>query len=93
MFLHVIKANYISDYKVEIFFNDGKKGVADLSDTLYGEIFEPLKNVSYFKNFKIEGHTLSWPNGADLAPEYLYFKAFKKDSLLREQFKKWGYTK
>jgi hypothetical protein len=91
MFLHVTKANYISDYKVEVFFNNGKNGVADLSDALYGEVFEPLQDVFYFKNFKLEGHTLSWPNGADLAPEYLYFQAFKNDSALQEKFKKWGY--
>jgi len=35
--------------------------------------------------------TIIWANGADLAPEYIYFKAFKDDPDLQEQFKKWGY--
>jgi hypothetical protein len=31
----------------------------------------PLQDVSFFKSFTLEGHTLSWSNGADFAPEFL----------------------
>ena len=71
MFIHVEKAKYIDDYKVWLSFNDGAEGEIDLSSELYGEIFEPLKDVSFFKSFTLEGHTLSWRNGADFAPEFL----------------------
>ena len=37
-----------------------------------GGVFKPLQDINYFKNFKIENNTLSWENGADLAPESLY---------------------
>ena len=30
------------------------------------------------------------PNGADLAPEYLYFRAFRDEPELQEQFMQWG---
>jgi hypothetical protein len=71
MFLHVKKAKYLKDYKVWLSFNDGAEGEIDLSSELYGEIFEPLKDTSFFKTFTLEGHTLSWSNGADFAPEFL----------------------
>lgn len=74
MFIHVVKANYISDYKIKIVFDDSKSGIVDLSDELDGEIFEPLKNINYFKKFQIndEAGTITWDNGADFAPEFLY---------------------
>lgn len=50
---------------------DFAEGEIDLSSELDGEIFEPLKEVSFFKSFTLEGHTLSWSNGADFAPEFL----------------------
>ena len=74
MFKHVIKARYIEDFKVWIAFNDGANGEIDLSKKLKNRngVFAPLQNLYYFKNFKIENDTLSWENGADIAPESLY---------------------
>ncbi len=71
MFLHVEQAKYLDDYKVWLSFNDGVEGEIDLSSELSGELFEPLKNRTFFKSFVLEGHTLSWSNGADFAPEFL----------------------
>lgn len=71
MFIHVEKAKYVKDYKVWLSFNDGSEGEIDLSSELEGEIFEPLKDISFFKSFTLDGHTLSWKNGADFAPEFL----------------------
>lgn len=71
MFTHVENAKYLNGYKVWLSFNDGAEGEVDLSPELYGEIFEPLKDLSFFKSFTLDGHTLSWSNGADFAPEFL----------------------
>ena len=92
MIMHVKKAKYCNDYKIELFFNDGRRGVADLSEILYG-VFKPLKDKSVFSQFKIDSEldTVTWDNGADIAPEYLYFLAFKDEPDLQEKFKNWGY--
>lgn len=71
MFVHVIHATYLEDYKIRLSFNDGAEGEVDLSSELYGEVFEPLQDKKFFKSFTLEGHTLSWSNGADFAPEFL----------------------
>ena len=94
MFLHLTEAKYIEDYKVEVSFDNGRKGIADLSDTPHGPVFEPLKNKSFFAQIKVdpELETIVWPNGADLAPEYIFFRAFKNEPELQAQFKEWGYV-
>ena len=70
-FLHIEEAKYLNDHEIWVRFNDGTEGEVDLHDNLQGLIFEPLKDPNYFKRFSLEGHTLSWPNGADFAPEFI----------------------
>jgi len=70
----VIEATYEHDFVIRLRFADGTEGDVDLADELQGEIFEPLKEPDVFRQFTIhpDFHTLCWPNGADLAPEFLY---------------------
>lgn len=72
MFIHVTEATYKGDHRMHLSFNDGTSGEVDLSEVLTGPVFEPLRDVAYFQRFELEGHTLTWPNGADFAPEYLH---------------------
>ena len=71
-FLHIEDAKYLDGHKVWLRFSDGKEGEVDLQNELHGRVFEPLKEINYFREFSLEGHTLTWPNGADFAPEYLH---------------------
>ena len=66
MFLHVVDARHIADHRVQLRFNDGTVAEVDLAESLQGPIFEPLRDVEFFRSFSIEGHTLTWPNGAIL---------------------------
>ena len=68
----VVRAEYVRDYVLDITFNDGTEKLVDFSQWFNGPIFEPLKNKVYFRKFFIEGATVGWPNGADIAPETLY---------------------
>jgi len=72
MFLEVLEAEYLRDYIIQVKFNTGEVKLVDLKSSLKGPIFEPLKNVDYFRNFTIHFNTLEWDNGADFAPEYLF---------------------
>ena len=67
-------AEYAGKYKLRLRFADGKSGVIDLEDQLWGEVFEPLRNMEQFRAFKLDDElsTITWPTGADLAPEFLY---------------------
>jgi len=71
----VIRAEYLGDYRIRLAFNDGLKGAVDFSQWLDGPIFEPLRDPAYFQRFFLDGGTVAWPNGADVAPETLYERA------------------
>lgn len=71
MFIEVTKAEYVKDYTVRLWFNNGAVRTVDLYPLLNGEIFEPLKDIEMFKRFSIKFNTIEWENGADFAPEYL----------------------
>ncbi len=70
-------AKYIDGYKIEVSFTDGTSGVVDLENELWGEVFEPLKDLEKFQEFKLDPElkTIVWSTGADLAPEFLYQQA------------------
>ena len=93
MFLHVRQARYLGGYEVELLFNDDRLGVADLSDALRGSMFESLREPQAFAQLRVDDElqTVVWPTGADLAPEYLYFLAFRHEPALQEKFRQWGY--
>jgi len=73
--MHFVKGvSYVSGYKLLLTFEDHSQRLVDLEFELDGEIFEPLKNVDYFKTVRVDPDidTIVWDNGADMAPEFLY---------------------
>ena len=70
----VVEARYVRDYTVWLKFEDGVEGEVDLSGELHGPVFEPLRDPEYFRRFALSPDlgTISWPNGADFAPEFLH---------------------
>lgn len=68
----VIGARYVSGFVVFTRFDDGTEKHIDVSQWFKGPVFEPLKERKFFRKFFIEGGTLAWPNGVDIAPEALY---------------------
>jgi len=68
----VLQAEYRGGYRIHLSFNDDSEKTIDFRDWLEGPVFEPLKDPNYFKRFFVDGGTVMWPNGADIAPETLY---------------------
>ena len=69
----IMDAKSLGGFRVWIRFQGGLQGNVDLSGyTTFGPVFEPLAEESFFEKFTIQGGTLAWPNGADIAPERLY---------------------
>jgi len=68
----VIRAEYRGGYRIRLTFDDDHQKTIDFGQWLNGPVFEPLKDRAYFRRFFLDGGTVAWPNGADIAPETLY---------------------
>lgn len=67
----------LGGFKVHITFKDGKEREIDLEPHIWGPVFEPIRNdPKMFAAVRVdeETDTIAWPNGADIAPETLYYE-------------------
>ena len=73
----ITEVKVLDGYRLWLRFHNGASGIVDLSAELWGPMFEPLKDRALFAQVTVhsELHTVTWPNGADLSPEFLYRQA------------------
>lgn len=70
---NVTSVEVVGDFVVRVGFDDGFVRDVDLGPELVGPVFEPLRDPAVFRQVKVDPElgTIVWPNGADLAPEFL----------------------
>lgn len=68
----VVQAKYRGAYRIHLVFNDRSEGTVDFRRWLTGPVLAPLQDLDLFRRFFLDGGTVTWPNGADIAPETLY---------------------
>ena len=84
MILNVTQADYKVGYKILLTFNSGDSVLTDLERTIFADsrkIFLPLRDIDYFKSFKIRLNTITWDNEADFAPEFLLELGKQQESI------------
>jgi hypothetical protein len=80
----VTSIEYKGKYVYHITFDDGLDADVDFEHLLdRGPVFQPLRDIGFFQRAKIEGGTITWPNGADISPESLYEEAERAKQTLR----------
>ena len=74
MIPRVVEVKPLDGFRLWVRFRDGKVGTIELANELWGPMFEPLKDPDLFFQASVNPdlETDTWPNGADLAPEFLY---------------------
>lgn len=73
--MHFVRdARYVDGYRLLLAFEDGSTRLVDLEPHLDGDIFEPLKDLNYFRTVQVNSDidTIVWDNGADMSPDFLY---------------------
>ena len=68
----VISVATMSNFVLQLEFVDGRRATFDVSPFLNFPVFEPLKEIAYFKRAKVDHGTVAWPGGIDFDPDTLY---------------------
>jgi hypothetical protein len=69
------QAEVLDDCVVRLAYADGLTADVDLGYVVeMGPVFEELRRPENFRRLRVSraANTISWPNGADIAPESLY---------------------
>ena len=78
----VIGVEVSGEHRLRLTFDDGTVGEVDFTRREWRGIFEPLRDPDYFARVTVdaEAGSVTWPNGADMAPEPLYSEARQNSS-------------
>lgn len=73
MLTEVSRLERLGGFRLRVRFTDGSEGTHDFSALLNepGPMVEPLRDESYFVRVFLEFGAPTWPNGFDIAPEWL----------------------
>lgn len=62
----------LSNFEIEVTFENGEKKVFDVKPYFKYSIFKKLQENDNFKKVKVSGLSIEWENGADICPDELY---------------------
>ncbi len=72
--LRIVEVEVVGEHRLRVAFDDGVGGEVDASGWEWRGVFEPLRDPAYFARVELDHElgSISWPNGADIAPETLH---------------------
>jgi hypothetical protein len=74
MLTKVTHLDKLGSFRLHVCFNDGSEGVHDFTSMVQepGSMLAPLRDEKYFERVFLEFGAPTWPNGFDIAPEWLH---------------------
>ena len=70
-----IEVEPLPDYKLKVGYDNGEERIFDVKPYIKGEWFSELLDLDVFNAVKVEGLSVAWPDGQDIAPDCLYLNA------------------
>ena len=85
MLTKVTSLEKLGGFRLRVRFNDGSGGVHDFTAMANepGPMLTPLRDEAYFNRVFLEFGAPTWPNGFDIAPEWLRREMEKAGELIR----------
>ena len=74
--VRVIRVDPREGFVLHVWFDDDSEKEIDVEWLLRGPIFEPIRSdLDLFRQVRVEGGTVAWPDGADIDPVVLHGSA------------------
>lgn len=70
---YVRDAKPLAGHRMALAFEDGRRGVYDMTPLLGWPVYGRLTDPATFGAMRVEGGTVAWPGDIDISPEELYF--------------------
>ena len=73
--MRVTEVEPLPDRRLRVRFRDGLEGIVDVRPLIrLGGVFAPLADDALFRQVWVdaEARTVTWPNGADIAPDVMH---------------------
>ena len=72
----ITEARVVGHGVLALTFADGLQGEVDVLDRMHGPVFEEASTPAGFARVQVDAETgtVTWPGGADLAPDTLYVR-------------------
>jgi uncharacterized protein DUF2442 len=85
MLVKIARLEKLGGFRLRVSFSDGSVGVHDFTPLVNepGPMLEPLRDAVYFARVFLEFGAPTWPNGFDIAPEWLRREMEKAGELTR----------
>ena len=86
MLTKVTEVKWLGGHRLFVRFKDGSCGEHDFAEIVFkpGEVNIPLRDPAYFARVYVDHGAPSWPNGYDMAPEWLWREMENAGELHRE---------
>jgi len=74
----VTKLKVLPGHRLQVTFADGLSGIVDLSKDKLDGILAPLADEIYFAQARLADGVVTWPHGAEIAPDAMYDEVLAK---------------
>ena len=75
----------LSDYRLLLDFATGEQKIFNVSPYLHGDWYGKLRDANFFQTVHIEGNTVAWAGGQDIAPHELYNDSISIENSIHRQ--------
>jgi hypothetical protein len=73
------------DYRLQITFSNGEKGIYDCRPLLNFGVFRELQDDAYFRQVRAENGTVVWPHEQDICPDTIYLDSVRTKKTRRNK--------